>query len=369
MEKLNKIFSFDIKLLINILFIIGIGLLTIYSVSFENPGFNNFKRQALFVILALIIFWITSRTNYGIWKNYAGVVYLLGLLLMVAVLFLGEEKHGTVGWLGASTYHLQPVEIIKMATILIMAKYFSKIKPDDKRLRHIFISGAYCFVPVALALAQPDFGSAAVIVSTWLIVLLIWGIKRRHAIALFGIALVVSLLGWLVFLEPYQKARVATFLNPDTDPSGSGYHVIQSITAIGSGGIYGKGLGYGSQSQLHFLPEAHTDFIYSVVGEELGFIGAIILIIGFAFLFLGIYKIAYKSIDNFGRFIVLGVMGMFFIQFMVNIGMNIGLVPITGLPLPLVSYGGSALLTSMFLLGIVFNIDITSRKLEGYLGD
>ncbi|MEA3272986.1 MAG: rod shape-determining protein RodA [Patescibacteria group bacterium] len=369
MEKLNKIFSFDIKLFINILFIIGIGLLTIYSVSFENPGFNNFKRQVLFVTLALIIFWITSRMNYGIWKNYAGVMYLLGLLLMVIVLFLGEEKHGTVGWLGASTYHLQPVELIKMATILILAKYFSKIKPDDKRLRHLIISGAYCFVPVVLALAQPDLGSAAVIVSVWLILLLIWGIKRRQAIVLLGVALVISLLSWLIFLKPYQKARVTTFLNPGADPAGSGYHIIQSITAIGSGGIHGKGLGYGSQSQLHFLPEAHTDFIYSVIGEELGFIGAIILIIGFSLLFLKIYKIACNSIDNFGRFIVIGTMGMLFVQFMVNIGMNIGLVPITGLPLPLVSYGGSALLTSMFLLGIVFNIDTTSRKLEGYLND
>ncbi len=345
----------------------AIGLLAIYSVSFENPGFNNFKRQVLFVILALIIFGIITRINYGIWENYAGVFYFLGIVLMVLVLFFGEAKHGTVGWLGGFNYHLQPVEIIKVAFILIVARYFSKLKPTDKRLRHIFISGAYCLLPVFLALRQPDFGSAAVIVGIWLIILLIWGIKKRQAIFLVIGAFFISLLSWLILLQPYQKERVYTFLNPGSDPSKSGYHVIQSITAIGSGGIYGKGLGYGSQSQLHFLPEAHTDFIYSVIGEELGFIGVAILLMGFAFLFWGIYRIARKSIDNFGRFIVAGALGLFFIQFAVNIGMNIGIFPITGLPLPFVSYGGSSLLTGLFLLGIVFNIDFVSRKLEGYL--
>jgi rod shape determining protein RodA len=369
MEKLNKLFSFDVKLFFGVLFLMAIGLLAIYSVSFENPGFNNFKRQALFVVLALIIFGIITRINYGVWENYAGVIYFGGFLLMVLVLFFGEEKHGTIGWLGSSSYHLQPVEIIKMAVILIVARYFAKLKPTDKRARHIFISGAYCLLPFFLALMQPDFGSAAVIVGIWLIILLIWGIKKRQAIVLGGIALFISALGWLFFLQPYQKERVSVFLNPGSDPSKSGYHVLQSMTAIGSGGIYGKGLGYGSQSQLHFLPEAHTDFIFSVIGEELGFIGVTILLLGFAFLFFGIYRIARKSVDNFGRFIVVGTLGLFFIQFGVNIGMNIGLFPVTGLPLPFVSYGGSSLLVSMFLLGIVFNIGFVSQKLKGYLAD
>ncbi|MFH1558975.1 MAG: FtsW/RodA/SpoVE family cell cycle protein [Patescibacteria group bacterium] len=155
-------------------------------------------------------------------------------------------------------------------------------------------------------------------------------------------------------------------MNPNDDPMGSGYHVLQSITAIGSGRIWGKGLGYGSQSQLHFLPEAHTDFIYAVIGEELGFVGIAGLILGFAYLFWEMYKIAVKSADNFGRFIVVAVIAMFFAQFLVNTGMNIGLVPVTGLPLPFVSYGGSALVVELFLLGLVFNISSVSRKSEGY---
>ncbi len=342
------------------------GLLAIFSVSFRDPGFNNFKRQVLFTILALIIFFIVSRVNYGFCLNYSRLFYFGALFLMVAVLIFGKSIHGTTGWISYASFHIQPVEIMKLSTILILAKYFSKIRMDDRNIRHIVLSGIYCLIPISLALLQPDFGSAAVIAGIWIILLLFKGIKKKHAWFLFGLAIFIILLGWAFFLKPYQKDRIVSFLDLKKDPSGSGYHVIQSITAIGSGGIMGKGLGYGSQSQLKFLPEAHTDFIYSVIGEELGFIGSGILITAFIFLFWSIYETARKSIDNFGRFLAAGTLVFFFLQFVVNVGMNIGLVPVTGLPLPLVSYGGSALLVEAFLLGVVFSINSSSRKLGGY---
>ena len=357
---------FDFKLFFTLLTLLLTGLAAIYSVSFETGGLNNFKRQIIFAVIALGVFWVCSRINYGTWENYAEVIYLIGLTLMTLVLFLGERKHGAEGWFGIATFTLQPVEFMKIGVILIGAKYLSRLRMDDRRPRHIMVTGIYVLLPILLALRQPDFGSAAVLAAIWALMILMRGIKKRHAVTLAVLTLVGFAVGWFWLLQPFQKARIISFINPENDPSGSGYHVLQSMTAIGSGGIYGKGLGYGSQSQLHFLPEAHTDFIYGVIAEELGLVGVIILMGGFFILFLRIYKIAQKSVDNFGRFIIVGVMAFLFIQLLVNAGMNIGMVPVTGLPLPFVSYGGSALVTELFLLGMVFNIYSVSSKSEGY---
>ena len=357
---------FDFKLFSSVVALLALGLTAIYSVTFGEAGFNNFKRQLLFVFLALIVFWVVARTNYGTWENYAEALYVLGVVLMALVLIFGEKKRGAIGWLGYGGFNVQPVEFVKIAVILLVSKYFSRLGLEDRRGRHIFVSGLYVLLPIVLALKQPDLGSAAVLASIWFIIVLVRGIKRRHLGFLVVLFLVTSLFSWFLMLQPFQKARVVSFLNPESDPSGSGYHVLQSMTAIGSGGLYGKGLGYGSQSQLHFLPEAHTDFIYGVIAEELGLIGVLLLAGSFTLLFFRAYRIALKSVDNFGRFIVAGVMALFFIQLLVNAGMNIGLVPVTGLPLPLVSYGGSALITEMFLLGVVFNIYSVSAKSEGY---
>lgn len=357
---------FDFKLFFTLLTLLLTGLAAIYSVSFEAGGLNNFKRQIIFAVIALCAFWIVSRINYGTWENYAETIYLFGLFLMVLVLFIGETKHGAEGWFGFATFTLQPVEFMKVGVILIVAKYLSRLRMDDKRPRHIMVTGIYVLFPIILALRQPDFGSAAVLATIWFLMVLIRGIKKRHAISLAVFAVFTLAIGWFWFLQPFQQARITSFFNPENDPSGSGYHVLQSMTAIGSGGLYGKGLGYGSQSQLHFLPEAHTDFIYGVIAEELGLVGVMILMGGFFILFLRIYKIAVQSVDNFGRLIIVGVMAFFFIQLLVNAGMNVGMVPVTGLPLPFVSYGGSALVTELFLLGVVFNVYSVSSKSEGY---
>ncbi|MBD3238748.1 MAG: rod shape-determining protein RodA [Candidatus Moranbacteria bacterium] len=367
MKITQRKFYFNFTLFLSVLFIVGIGLLAIYSVSFQDPGFNNFKRQSLFIGISLVVFFAVNAINYGIWEHYARYFYLFGLLLMFLVLIFGLEIQGTSGWFQISSYHLQPVEIMKMGVILILAKYFFKAGKDDKRPKHILISGIICLVPFLLTIMQPDLGSGLVILGIWFVMLINWGVKRHYVALLLLGFVAAAVLSWFFYLKTYQKERLTGFLDPEGDPSGSGYHVLQSMTAIGSGGLSGKGLGHGSQSQLHFLPEAHTDFIYATIGEELGFSGTFLLMLGFLYLFYQLYKVAFTSTDNFGRYIVEGVMAMFAIQLLVNIGMNIGIFPVIGLPLPLVSYGGSALVVEFFLLGLVSNIYSASRRSQSSL--
>ncbi|MBD3245371.1 MAG: rod shape-determining protein RodA [Candidatus Moranbacteria bacterium] len=362
MKSLNVKYKINFKLLISILVVLGVGLLALYSVSFESVGQNNFSRQLIFVGIAILVLIFISNINYGLWEVYAKYVYLFGLFMLIVVLLFGEKQHGTFGWLKIYSYHIQPVEIMKIGLILILAKYFFKVNKNDRRLKHVVITGILTFVPFALTLMQPDLGSASVLAAIWFIMLINWGIKKRHLVMLVSLTIMLSILGWFFFLSDRQKNLITVALDPQRDPAGVGYHVIQSITAIGSGKFFGKGLGHGSQSQLHFLPESHTDFIFAVIGEELGFVGVLVLMAGFLFIFYELFKIALNSADNFGRYIVEGVMAVFVIQLIVNIGMNVGMFPVIGLPLPFVSYGGSALIVEFFLIGIVFSIHSASIK-------
>ncbi|MBD3299783.1 MAG: rod shape-determining protein RodA, partial [Candidatus Moranbacteria bacterium] len=320
MKIISQISLFNFKLFYSILYILGFGLLAIYSISYKNTGFNNFNRQLLFAAIALFVFFVIYKINYGIWENYTSIIYLGSILLLIGVLFLGEATKGAVSWFSFYSYHIQPVELAKIALIILLAKYFSTIKVNDKRFVHVIRSSVYCLIPAALTWLQHDLGSASVLVGIWLIMVLNWGIKKKYLFSMLGIGIVIAVVSWVFVLADYQKERVMILFNPEKDPAGTGYHMIQSMTALGSGKIYGKGLGFGSQSQLHFLPEAHTDFIFAAIGEELGFLGITALMVGFLFLFYSLYRIAKNSADNFGRFITEGVMAMFFIQFIVNIG-------------------------------------------------
>ncbi|MBD3299964.1 MAG: rod shape-determining protein RodA, partial [Candidatus Moranbacteria bacterium] len=307
-----------------------------------------------------------SRINYGIWENYAVGFFFISLFLLILVLIFGTEVNNTKGWFMIFDFGIQPAEIAKVAFIILLAKYFSRIKVNDKSFRHLIVSGVYCALPVFLIILQPDYGSALVFIFIWLIILLHWGLKRNQFLVLAILGVLISIFSWFVLFTPRQKDLILTAFDPARDPAGTGYHVLQSMTAIGSGRIYGKGLGAGSQSQLHFLPEVHTDFIFSAIAEELGFLGVLALMLGFIFLFFEMFRIARNSADNFGRFLVEGTMAMFFVQFMVNVGMNLGMFPVVGLPLPLVSYGGSSLIMTFLLLGIITNIHATGNELKGF---
>jgi rod shape determining protein RodA len=358
--------TFNYKLFFAVLLLLIIGLIVIYSVSYQDPGMNNFQRQLIWAGLGLIVFFITSRVDYGFFQNNARILYIISFILLIIVLVVGTIVGGSKAWISIGPFHIQPVEVAKAAIILLLAKYFSKLNKDDKRSRHILISLIYVLIPTYLTLRQPDLGSAVVLLGIWIVMVINWELKKRDLIVLTMLILASLFLAW-PFLGEHQKKRMECVIDPSSDPSGYCYHMIQAMTAIGSGGLYGKGLGYGAQTQLHFLPEAHTDFIFAVIGEEMGLIGSAILMLIFIYVFFELYQIAKNSPDNFGRYFVGGVMAMFFIQMILNIGMNLGNLPVIGLPLPFVSYGGSALIIEFFLLGIVFNIHtqiVKSKSLQ-----
>jgi rod shape determining protein RodA len=285
------------------------------------------------------------------------LIYFLTLIGLGFVLVFGSTIRGTSGWIGIGTFHIQPVEIAKLALIIFMASFISQKKMELGETGRLVASLVLSGVMILLVIRQPDFGSAMVLVGIWLGMTIISGIslKKIIVIALFGI--VIMILGWFQ-LQTYQKDRISGLVKFGVvDPRGSGYNVIQSMIAVGSGGIVGKGIGHGSQSQLNFLPEKHTDFIFASIAEELGLLGSLFVIGLYLIMFYRMRIIALSAPDNFGYLVTVGITLMFFVQVWENIGMNIGVMPVTGIPLPLLSYGGSSLITVLASIGILSNIN------------
>ena len=288
-------------------------------------------------------------------------LYFLGIGALLLVIFWGTTMRGTTGWIGLGGFHIQPVELIKLVTVVFLASFLSKKKDRLSVNARIIASVVLVFIPVALILFQPDFGSAAIIMGSWLVMLILSGIEKKKLLYLsLGVVLFFSAGGF--FLKGYQKDRLNNFLDPTRDPRGSGYNVIQSMVAVGSGGLLGKGFGHGSQSQLNFLPEKHTDFIFAVICEEFGFLGAATIHFLFGVIFWRMKEIALASRDNFGYIAVMGIMFMLLIQVFINIGMNIGVSPVAGVPLPFLSYGGSSLVSSLAAVGVVESVYIRRAR-------
>lgn len=349
-----------------VLLLIIIGLLSIASASQARTGvFTNFKKQLFFAVIGLILLGVFSFVDYRFLRNYSAIVlalYILSIFLLILLLVLGSEVRGTVSWFkfGSPIGELgfEPVEIMKFVLIVTLAKYFSNRHVDFGLMRHIFISGFYVLIPVALVLLQPDLGSAALLLIIWVGIMLVSGIRARHLLALFLIFAVIAGFSWQFFLKDYQRARILTFFEPKKDPLGRGYNILQSIIATGSGGFWGKGLGHGSQSQLNFLPEQHTDFIWASIAEEWGFLGVAFILVLWSIIFWRLFIIATGATTNFARLFVFGFMLLLLAHISINIGMNMGFFPIAGIPLPLLSYGGSNLLATLIAFGIVQNIKI-----------
>ena len=342
--------------------LISLGLLVIYSISYAGGALDllNFKKQVLFLIGGIGITFILTLIDYRLLKKYIIPLYILTIILLVLLFYEGALIRGTAGWFRLGIFSLQPAEIAKIAVIIILAKYFSHHYEQMNRFSLILISGIYAILPAILIAFQPDFGSALIIIFIWLGMLVVLGIKWSHLIFFLSSGVGFFISSWLFFFKDYQKERILTFISPHLDPLGSSYHITQSIIAIGSGGFWGKGLGQGSQSQLLFLPEAQTDFIFAAIGEELGFVGIVFLIILFGILFQRLLIIFFRANDNFGKMLALGIIAMLILEITINIGMNIGLMPITGIPLPLVSYGGSSLIVTLASVGILQSIRIRS---------
>jgi rod shape determining protein RodA len=354
---MQKFWKLDWTILISVALLLVVGFLVLYGVSLGETGasLGNFKKQLISVFFGLILLFSFAFFDYRSLNFFSTKLYFATLLVLLAVLFFGTTVRGTTGWIGFGALHIQPVETAKLVIIIFLASFFSKKKSQLSIVVRIITSIILVLAPVYLIIKQPDFGSAMIIVFSWAVMLSVSGISRKNLLVLLLAGLLISYSGWFV-LRPYQKERLVNFVNPYNDPRGSGYNVIQSMVAVGSGGVWGKGLGHGSQSQLNFLPEKHTDFIFAVIAEELGFVGATTVLLLLGILLYRIKEVARMAGDNFGYLLAIGIMIMFFSQILVNIGMNIGVMPVAGVPLPLLSYGGSSLVAVLASIGILESI-------------
>jgi len=355
--------NFDWIMFTSVLLLICFGLAEIYSVALGRSQLDllNFKKQIMFIILGIILLFLLAFFDYHSLRSYNKYFYVAGAILLIVVLFFGQTIRGTKGWFNLGFVNFQPVELIKFVSVLFLAKYFSGVSLRNKTLKNLIISGSGILLFVVLVLAQPDFGSAFLLFSLWLAMIILVGFDKKYFL-IIGLVLVVVFSGsWYFVLKDYQKERIATFLNPSFNPLDQGYNVSQAIIAVGAGGLTGRGLGFGSQSQLKFLPEAQTDFIFAVVAEELGFSGVLLILLFFGIFF---YRCLYhiKRVNNdFGIFFILGSMSLIFIEMFINIGMNLGILPVVGISLPFLSYGGSGTISSLMLVGVIESIAIRSK--------
>ncbi|RPI71494.1 MAG: rod shape-determining protein RodA [Ignavibacteriales bacterium] len=398
--------KFDFGLFIPVILLITVGLMAIYSSTFNHPvASGNFQKQMIWAVAALLIFFITFSLPTNSFRYAAVPGYLLSVFLLVAVLVLGRKVSGAQSWFNLGPFGFQPSEIAKIGTILALAAFLSRRNADIDSFLDIVVAMVIGLVPVGLILLEPDLGTSIVFMGM-ILTLIFW--KGISLFSLFvvlspGFVAITALFGFFYFitamvlvvvvlilfrkdiffsgsifalnlgagffadyvysvLSPHQQKRIQSFIDPMADPLGSGYNAIQSKVAIGSGGLFGKGFMQGNQTQLQFIPEQWTDFIYCVIGEEFGFIGSIVVIGLFLFLFIRLLKIASAAKDEFLSLVLVGILSVYFIHFLINIGMTVGILPVIGIPLPFVSYGGSSLLVNFFMLGIAANIYRTRKN-------
>ncbi len=346
--------------------LLATSLIMLYSIALgsDDPtDLLNFQKQVGFVVVGLGVYGVTAFfLDYRLLERLARPLFVVGVLVLIGVLLFGSTVRGTTGWFVIGGLSLQPVEFIKIIEVIVLAVFLSAKAKYITQLKYLIASALGVAVLVGLILLQPDFGSAVILGAVWFGLVLMTGIRKAHLAAMAaGFVVTLSVL-WFGVFEEYQKNRVRVFLNPELDPLGTGYNVTQAIIAVGSGQLFGRGLSFGSQSKLKFLPEAQTDFIFAVIAEQLGLLGVVVLISLFGVLLWRMIMIARQSSDNFAAYLVLGAFLVVFTQMVINISMNIGLMPVTGLTLPLVSYGGSSLVATMALLGIVQSVAMRARQ-------
>lgn len=351
---LRTFFKFDWILVAVVVLLLGVSLLTLSSLS-STGSVDYFLKQSIFALLGIAIMVFTSFLDYRHIEKQSTILYFITIAILSSVLLFGTTVRGTAGWLSFGAFQVQPVEVAKVVLIIFLASFISKKKSELGEWTRVIASLILTAVLIFLVLRQPDLGSSLVLAAIWGGMMLASGLRAKHLITLFLLGIVLASGSWFALAE-YQKERINTFIHPESDPRGSGYNVLQAIVAVGSGGISGKGIGHGSQSQLNFLPEKHTDFIFAVIAEELGLTGALFVICLYLVLLYRIKRIGDTASDNFGYLVAVGVLVMFFAHIVINIGMNIGLLPVTGLPAPLLSYGGSSLFSMLFSLGLLLSV-------------
>ena len=358
----QKIKNLDYILLISVILLSALSVFVMYSTDGGEILFhtkNHFVKLAVFFPLMIFV----AFFNIKFWHNFSYIIYFIVILLLIYVSFFGIKSSGSQRWMDLYLFVLQPSELMKIAIIMCLAKYFHRIKIENvNSFTSITIVLSIIIIPIIFVISQPDLGTSILIALSGLIILWLGGMKIKYFIYSF-ITFLISLPFIISFLKPYQKLRILTFLDPDRDPLGAGYQIIQSKIAIGSGGLNGKGFLKGTQSYLDFLPEKHTDFIFTLFSEEFGFIGSVGLLILYSIIIFRIVRIGAISRSNFARLFCFGYAFAIFIYIVVNLSMVLGLLPIVGSPLPIMSYGGSSMLATMIGFGIVLSAKINHKQM------
>ena len=356
-----------------IVIIIAIGLVTLYSASYQNTRVTQqvFYNQLFFSIFGLVAIFALSYVDYRKYYDIAYIFYIVNILFLIAILVFGRYVLGARRWIEILGFNFQPSEFMKLSLILVLARYFTDYKPNVSFYNPwgrsaFFLDFLFPFaitaIPMLLIFKQPDLGTSLLILGIFFVIVFASGISMRYLAGFFVLCIVTTPLLWHL-MKDYQRDRLMVFLNPNIDPLGAGYTIIQSKIAVGSGQIFGKGWLAGTQNQLNFLPERHTDFIFSVVGEEWGFIGGVILIACFYLVILSGLRIVQQTKDKFGFLVGVGIVSIFSLQVIINIGMVLGLFPIVGITLPLISYGRSSFLVSVLMLGFLLNLHRKHKSL------
>jgi rod shape determining protein RodA len=337
-----------------------LGLLTMSSFTQGDPFF---VKQIIWIVVGVLTFFIASNIDWRILRRsgVAAGLYMGMLFPLLALIFLGHATQGAKSWFDIGPFALQPVEFVKLALIIALSKYFWRRHTEIRNVRHILISGAYAGIVFVLVALQPDFGSALIIGAIWLGMVLVSGISRVHLATIFLLAITAFSGLWLFGFREYQKERILTFIHPLADIHGAGYNAYQSTVAVGSGELFGKGIGYGSQSKLRFLPEYQTDFIFAAFAEEWGFVGICIVFVLYGVVFIRIVGTASRGATNFETLFALGIFFYFLAHFTLHVGINLGLLPVTGTTIPFMSYGGSHLLVEFGALGMLSGMRAYSR--------
>ena len=360
----EKLFNLDLTLLLSVLLL---GIISIFAQFSSSGGTFDYysKSHAVRFGVFFILFLFVSFTEIRFWHSASFLFFLILLLLLLFVQFYGVQSQGSRRWVNLFVINLQPSELMKVGVILFLSNYYHKISEHDvNKITHLLYPVLAILAPFILVLAQPDLGTAILILLSGIVVTWLAGVRWKIFAYLSLGAIIIAPIA-ISFLKPYQKSRILTFLHPDADPLGAGYQIIQSKIAIGSGGLFGKGFLNGSQAYLNFLPEKHTDFIFTLYSEEFGFVGSVFMILLYSLITYRIIKIGNQTRSIFGKLYCYGFANAFFIYVVVNMAMVLGLLPIVGAPLPILSYGGSSMLSIMLGLGIVMSCNVYKNSAVG----
>ncbi|HZQ39052.1 MAG TPA: rod shape-determining protein RodA [Dehalococcoidia bacterium] len=358
---------FDFFLLLACLALVGYGLALIYSGSLARYGSGHAAfthvvvKQALFAAFGLLLMLLVTQLDYRAWNTLAPALYAVSVLALMAVLVIGHKEFGSRRWFPTPVLQLQPSELAKLVTIVFLAKYLSDDRRRVRTAQGFLITLALAAVPAGLVFLEPDLGTAVVFIAVWLGMIYVAGARMKHLLTFLGACVASIPFVVLIGLSGYQKDRFQSFIDPAKDPLGAGFNILQSEISIGSGGWWGKGFTHGPQTQLAYLRTQTTDYVFSVLGEELGFVGAMVLFFLFIVLLFRGLRTASRSPDDFGRYIATGIVIMIVVQTFINIGVNVRLFPVTGIPLPFISQGGSSLLTMFVAVGILQSIAVRRR--------